>query len=533
MQTSTTLLKKPLYLWLARGIWILLALIAVVIFIASNSGLYTIWRQPCDTRKPEEQARCFDLEQAVNELGLKRSFFSIYWPLGQTVEVLSWLITGIFIFWKKSDGLFELLFSLMLVMVIPLAVDGDMRLDAVRFYPNLLPIAKVGSYIASLLLILWYRFPDGRLIPRWFGWFAVTWIVIQSGSYFFPATALNLYNLPSPWSDLINPLFAVSFIYSSVYRYRHIADPTQKQQIKWVVFSISILALLASINYLKDALINLGIMPWNTHTLIIWWLTYWPFFYLSSMFVGISLGYSLMRYRLWDVDTFISSAIVYGSLTGILGLVGFAVIPLINYALTQALGNQSGILAVLVSAFPIAALYNPVHERLQQWVEKRFKPEEMDFENTFIEFTSELRSLFTVKELSTLLARHAVEQLDIAHASVFLNGKNRQLKHLTSIHSDGETSKPSLDEKTMEKMRKGELASPDGDYAKSLIVPLVVPRSRKPSLLGILFLGPRLQGVGYSTAMLKSLKKFGADVGKTFYAAEIQSDKAHMLLEKG
>ena len=533
MQTSTTLLKKSLYLWIARGIWILLALMAVVIFIASNSGLYTVWRQPCDTRKPEEQARCIELEQAVTELGLKRSFFSIYWPLGQTVEVLPWLITGIFIFWKKSDGLFELFFSLMLVMVIPLAIDGDIRTDAVHFYPNLLPIAKSGNYIASLLLILWYRFPDGRFIPRWLRWSAIVWIAIQSGAYFFTDTALNLYNLPSPRSDLINPLFAASFIYSAAYRYRHIADPTQKQQIKWVVFSVSILAALASINYLKDALINLGIILWNTHILIIWWLTYWPIFFLSSMFVGISLGYSLLRYRLWDVDTFISRAIVYGSLTGILGLVGFAVIPLINYALTQALGNQSGMLAVLVSALPIAALYNPIHERLQHWVEKCFKPEEMDFENTFIEFTSELRSLFTVKELSALLAQHAVDQLDIAHASVFLNGKNGELKHITTIRSDHETSEPTLGDKTMEKIKKGQLASPDDNYAQSLVVPLVVPRSRKPTLLGALFLGPRLQRVGYSTSMIKSLKKFGEDVGKAFYAAEIQCDKAQMLLEKG
>ncbi|HEX9386876.1 MAG TPA: hypothetical protein VF918_11200, partial [Anaerolineales bacterium] len=61
--------------------------------------------------------------------------------------------------------------------------------------------------------------------------------------------------------------------------------------------------------------------------------------------------------------------------------------------------------------------------------------------------------------------------------------------------------------------------------AQSLIVPLVVPRSRKPSLLGAMLLGPRLQGLGYSTPMLKSLKKFGEEVGKAFYVAEIRDNK--------
>jgi hypothetical protein len=64
-----------------------------------------------------------------------------------------------------------------------------------------------------------------------------------------------------------------------------------------------------------------------------------------------------------------------------------------------------------------------------------------------------------------------------------------------------------------------------------LVLPLVVPRSRKPSLLGALFLGPRLQGLGYSTAMVKSLKKFGEEVGKAFYAAEVKSNQKQPLLE--
>ena len=221
---------------------------------------------------------------------------------------------------------------------------------------------------------------------------------------------------------------------------------------------------------------------------------------------------------------------MYSSLTGVLALIGFIVIPVINYVMKQSLGDQSGLLAVLVSAVPIAALFNPVRERLQQAIERRFKAEEMDFQNTFIEFTSELRSLFTVRELSTLLARHAVEQLDITYASVFLNGQDGQLKHIMTVCSDEASSDPSLDDKTIEKIRRGQLASPDGNYAQSLVLPLVVPRSRKPSLLGGLFLGPRLQGVGYSTPMVKSLKKFGEEVGKAFYAAEVKSNKAQTLI---
>jgi hypothetical protein len=51
---------------------------------------------------------------------------------------------------------------------------------------------------------------------------------------------------------------------------------------------------------------------------------------------------------------------------GIFALVGFVVIPLINYVMKQSLGDQSGLLAVLVFAVPIASLFNPVRSRIQQ-----------------------------------------------------------------------------------------------------------------------------------------------------------------------
>ena len=78
MQTSTTRLEKPLYLWLARSIWILLALMAVVIVIARVNGDYNLFRQPCNTFKLEDQARCFGLEQALTQFGLKLNFLSIF-----------------------------------------------------------------------------------------------------------------------------------------------------------------------------------------------------------------------------------------------------------------------------------------------------------------------------------------------------------------------------------------------------------------------------------------------------------------------
>jgi len=577
MQTSPTRLKKPLYLWLARilGFGIVLASLAT-----SFAALPEAWQkiqhegvtqdvyytvQPDGSNmvvfvSPEAAQtgiaigdKWLNVEDATGEIGtpftvrfqrenspvqevtfIRKPHDQVVWGamlfgfsqgtgtllalLFMIVPLLLGAVAALLVCWLKSDDWMALLTGIML--------------SSLTAIPNTNAYGVILHLIVLPLILAWLMlFPNGQLVPRW------SWMLIfpmlpnelisaffQLGIFTYNATYVAIY-LPI---NVLSSLSAVGTFSVIIYRYRRVLSTVERQQTKWAILPLvlvlapSILLSMFSTNYWNSAQVEKALRVDFVNSAI---------GAVGTCLLVLGILFSIFKYRLYDVDAVVSRAIVYGSLTGILALIGFFVVPVINYMLQKSLGDQSGLLAVLVSALPIAALFNPVRDRLQQAAERRFKPEEMDFENTFIEFTSELRGLFTAKELSALLARHAVEQLDIAHASVFLNGQNGQLKHITTIRSDQESSNPSLDDKTLEKIKKGQLTSPDGNYAQSLVIPLVVPRSRKPSLLGALFLGPRLQGVGYSTAMVKSLKKFGEEAGKAFYAAEIKSNKKQTLLE--
>lgn len=52
--------------------------------------------------------------------------------------------------------------------------------------------------------------------------------------------------------SVITILFVISIIYSLIYRYRHTSNSAQIQQIKWVVLSISIVAVVKTISLLID-----------------------------------------------------------------------------------------------------------------------------------------------------------------------------------------------------------------------------------------------------------------------------------------
>ena len=214
--TTSSYRIKGHWLLLARGVWIILAITTVVIFIAGLKGINTFWHQPCNILTQEYKAYCVASEQAINQLGLPKEFYSIYNPLGMMVETIPWILVGVLIFWKKSDEPFGLLFSLMLVVAGTFNLDQVPGNGAKYIYPVLLPLISGMNFIGLLLLILWYRFPDGRFVPHWLRWVAVGWAIINAISQFFPDSALNYGNWPSPWPSGIAILFVISLIYSLV-----------------------------------------------------------------------------------------------------------------------------------------------------------------------------------------------------------------------------------------------------------------------------------------------------------------------------
>jgi len=371
----------------------------------------------------------------------------------------------------------------------------------------------------DILLWLWLiLFPNGLLAPKW------SWILLLCKIPYTVQANLS-WDAPDTITQIIKILNWVTvpaIVALVVYRYRYVFSPTERQQIKWVIFPyiVAILPILISDQiykyYLDAEQYGKAFAAYYMNTLFISLL-------ISTVAVGTL--FSIFKYRLYDVDLIVSRTIVYSSLTGILGLVFTVSVNVSDYILKRMFGDRSDILTVLVSALPITALFGPVRERLQEFVDSRFKPEDVDFENTFIEFTSDLSSFFTVKELAALLSNQALEQLALSYASVFLRGQNGGLKHINTACADDNLEELVLDSGTVEIIKRGELAEIEGDSMHSLVVPLTVPRARKPSLIGALVLGPRLTKLGYSTDMKRSLQKFGETAGKVFYIAELKSQK--------
>jgi len=118
-----------------------------------------------------------------------------------------------------------------------------------------------------------------------------------------------------------------------------------------------------------------------------------------------------------------------------------------------------------------------------------------------------MRIYFTLPELSKILATKSVEQFGVASASVFIKNRSGKLKHIKNCRHRKKTPKPVIESQALSELEKGELVIPDLVSAYSIMIPLVLTRSRQSDFIGALMLGPRLNELGYSTEMKKNLKK--------------------------
>ena len=189
------------------------------------------------------------------------------------------------------------------------------------------------------------------------------------------------------------------------------ASGVEHQQIKCLVFTISVLYIGATLAYIVYRAPGA------------WWAWSVGQSLLVVGFVGvpIAMGVAIMRYRLYDIDILINRTLVYGSLTLLLAAMYFGGVTLTE-AIFRALTRQEEQpqLAIVVSTLVIAALFNPLRRRIQAFVDRRFYRKKYDAAKTLEEFGARLRDETDIETLSSNLVAVAQETMQPTHVSLWL-----------------------------------------------------------------------------------------------------------------
>jgi hypothetical protein len=316
------------------------------------------------------------------------------------------------IYWRCRGDWVAVLFSIFLIL-IPLSFNLGANVESISpTNPRGLLLTQLGSL---LILVLWtcfgillFVFPDGRFIPPWTRWLAIFGVSL---SLLDAILLIPIQDWDENWLGFALLAAGViillaSGVYSQIHRYRAVSSPSQRQQTKLVL-----IGLLAYFQWEAG--------PW-------WWswkgseapwviLTRVHLDILFPLLLPLAVVFSILRFRLWDIDVLIRRTLIYGAVTGTLALVYAASV----IVLQRVFSPQSQV-AVVLSTLAIAALFNPLRRRIQRDIDRRFYRRKYNAETILATFSATVRDEVDLDRLSDGLLRALAETMQPTNLSLWL-----------------------------------------------------------------------------------------------------------------
>lgn len=287
----------------------------------------------------------------------------------------------------------------------------------------------IGLVTIPLLLL----FPTGRLLsPRWrFAlWMAPLFVLLASaGAAFYPWSpeegGPNPYALEGAEEALLFlqnvagiPLLigVVAGLVSIVVRYRR-GSAVERQQLKWFLAAAATAPVAILVGDQAQTTLQVIIVP------------------IAFSLLPIAIAVAILRYRLYDIDRIINRALVYGVLTASLVGVYVGTVVTLQWVLRSVTGEQSQ-LVVVASTLAVAALFNPLRRRLQDFIDRRFYREKYDAAKTLEAFSAKLRDETDLDQLNTELLSVVHQTMQPEYASLWLRPVERKEESTSGKEED-------------------------------------------------------------------------------------------------
>ncbi|HEX7588192.1 MAG TPA: hypothetical protein VF478_07750 [Anaerolineae bacterium] len=402
-------------LWLRAG-WVLLTLSSFWIVFYSLVWLYQYFQNLPDT-----------LTRALSELGVSRDLFFLFNVFFVLVIYVSFFVVAQLIMLRRPPDRFGALAAVVLLNfgtanAVPALPDFLHLLFApplyfgIPFYAhNFLAWTLAGAFIVS--------YPDGKFVPRWSLWLA-TGSALLSALWSLNIGPFNTGRGLVAFSLTVIVLVGLGLmLYAQIWRYRYHLTSLQRQQVKWFIFGFAVYAVTFAPTV---PLTNVLLDPTVSQTQLLQGIFAYAFFFLTGMLaLPLSIGFAILRYRLWDIDVIIRRTLIYSLLTAILALAYFGSIILLQQVFRGFTGQGSD-LAIIISTLAIAALFNPLRRRVQNIIDRRFYRGKYDAQQVLARFAATARDEVELEKLTGELLNVVTETMQPTSASLWLKNPGQK-----------------------------------------------------------------------------------------------------------
>ncbi|MBX3060245.1 MAG: hypothetical protein KF770_27625 [Anaerolineae bacterium] len=409
-QTASTQLNGRL-LSFARLIWVVLLLLTIGKTALGFPLYYAEIRQVCTTSAEVcSQGNSLTPQQVgvLQTAGVRLDTYAKFDLGWEIITSVIWFSVGLLIFLLRPHELLALIASAMMIVFISAGYETQIQ----SAYPAWGTAADLIFNLGNILLFPFIGlFPGGRFAPRWMRWYWLAMIVVSLPTNSFWHLYPEIFNL---LIFIVWASFLILGPYSQIYRYRNESTSLERQQTKWVVWGFALFAGAVLVGFAIVSLFpeaSLGPIFYQTFV-----------FDLAGMLIPLSIGISVLRYRLWDIDVIIRKTVQYVVLTAVLALVYFGTIILLQTLVGQATGEQSPLIIVL-STLLIAALFTPLRRRIQAVIDRRFFRKKYNAQQVLAQFAQTARDETDMDALQAELLRVVQETMQPERVGLWLNSE--------------------------------------------------------------------------------------------------------------
>jgi hypothetical protein len=219
----------------------------------------------------------------------------------------------------------------------------------------------------------------------------------------------------------------------------------------------------------------------------------------------------------------VNRALIYGLLTTLLAGIFAAGITLITEAGKQLFGEGSRALGAAISALIVAAVFQPLRAWIEGAVNRRFYPKKIDLASGLVEVQPEYWAFLERPTLLRLSMEHVRRVLGTNYAAFFLASEGEFHLAQQVDGSAGDVTSVRVSEKERKELDKKRVIAAEGSGSLVGHVPVYVDRGETNEILGLLSIGARDNGKGYSGDDLKGLAELGGKIGLALNAIQLGS----------
>jgi len=296
-------------------------------------------------------------------------------------------------------------------------------------------------------------------------------------------------------------------------RYRR-AGPEVRQQIKWLLVAAGLtMAFFVPFFFLSSG---------DSHSA---WLDLG--FDLVVVANPLAIAIAIFRYRVWDLDVVVNRALVYGPLTTLLAGIFAMLISVTSVLAKEIFGAQSQAMGAAISAVVVAVIFQPMRDWVQAFVDKRFYPQKRNLDTGLVEVQPEYWAFINQQKLLQIAQAHVRRTLGVTYTAFYLatDGSDFELA-LPGGGGEAEPARVGPTEKQASELRRRWVVESEGGGPAVGFAPVHIDRGEEIEVLGLLAVGARSNGRGYSGDDLRALADLGGKIGLALNAIQLGEETA-------